>query len=1059
MNALPRRVGMVVIDMFLAVVLLHAQSNRSVGETPGKPWIGERGVVESVSDIMARAHEFDLLVPKQLREPREEPEVPPPNRVPNPNSPEVSQWPPNPVPAPAVQLMNPQTVGVNFLGAQSTESGYIPPDSQGDVGPTQILVCVNGRIKVFDKTGVLGPLNATTDAFFNSVRNGWGTSDPRVRYDRLTQRWFVTIINVDTPNRILIAVSSGPTITGTASFTFYQFQHDLVGTTPNSDTGGFADYNLIGLDVNALYIGQNVFNSAGTAVIGTTAFVVRKTSVLSGGPIVVTAFRQIGSAGGGSGIWTPQGVDNDDPTATEGYYIGTDNTSFGLLIIKRISNPGGTPSISGNLNVTVPSTSSPINVPHPGGTSSNVLDGLDDRLFAASIFKNKVTGTLSLWTAHNIQVNSSGVASSSGGRNGSRWYEITNLTTTPTLVQSGTLFDPAATTPLSYWIPSVAMSGQGHMAIGTSRANRTTSAGVTVAGRLTGDALGTTQSATLAQAGGGDYTSGTLPRRWGDYSLVRVDPNNNQTMWTFQEYVESASNWGVRVTQLRAPAPVTPATATPSTVAQGLPSVDVMISGTSASGTAFFDPGSDFGGPGFANHIAASVSGGVVVTSVTFVNPTTVTLSLNTVSASMGAQNVTVTNPDGQSATGNAILTISGSAPTVAVSAPNGGEDWPVGLSQGITWTSNGISGDVKIELSRNGGGSYEVLFAGTTNDGTEAWTVTSPATANALMRISSVSNPAVVDVSNGPFTISPSFALLMRLHLHDNGGEQDSLEWGTGEGATDGVDPLFGEIELPPVPPIGVLDVRWQIAGTEGTKRDIRDTLGGIRQQVIYTGKLQAGEGGYPFTVRWNRLDLPSGTFILRDGYGGSTFTVDMKQQDSLVISDDGINLFQIVYGLGSGVTGSVQGGWNMVSLPVTVADRRRVAVFPTSISGAFAYTPSGYANKDTLDYGAGYWLKFPATQVISVPGETLATDTIAVAQGWNMIGAISTSVPVGSIVQLPSGIVASQYFGYTGGMYNPATTIDPMKGYWVKVSQNGRLVLTGGAFVVKPNAGGRTK
>jgi hypothetical protein len=92
----------------------------------------------------------------------------------------------------------------------------------------------------------------------------------------------------------------------------------------------------------------------------------------------------------------------------------------------------------------------------------------------------------------------------------------------------------------------------------------------------------------------------------------------------------------------------------------------------------------------------------------------------------------------------------------------------------------------------------------------------------------------------------------------------------------------------------------------------------------------------------------------------------------------------------------------------------------------------------------------------MVSIPGQPLAADTIDVAQGWNMIGSISTSVPVGNIVQIPTGIVASQYFGYTGGMYNPATTIDPMKGYWVKVNQNGRLVLSGGAFSVKPKAAG---
>lgn len=386
--------------------------------------------------------------------------------------------------------------------------------------------------------------------------------------------------------------------------------------------------------------------------------------------------------------------------------------------------------------------------------------------------------------------------------------------------------------------------------------------------------------------------------------------------------------------------------------------------------------------------------------------------------------------------------------PALTMVVPNGGEDWPAGTVQSIRWNSSLLAENVKIELSRNGGGSYSTLFSNVPNDGTEPWTVTGPSTSNARIRVSSISSPALSDVSNAAFTIrTVMFALLTKLEVRDNGGESDSLQWGTGAGATDGIDPLFGEIEQPPVPPVGVFDVRWQIAGTEGTKRDTRDTLGGTHQQAIYTGRLQAGEGGYPFVLWWNRSELPSGSFTLRDGSGGTVFTVDMKQQDSLVIANDGIDLFEIVYDANNGVTSSVQGGWNMVSLPVSVGDRRKAVVFPTSISGAFAYTPTGYAGRDTLEYGTGYWLKFPTSQSVSLTGGTITTDTVFVAQGWNMIGSISTETPVGNIVQVPSGIVVSQYFGFSGGSYVPSPSITPMKSYWVKANQNGRLVLYQGA------------
>ncbi len=205
----------------------------------------------------------------------------------------------------------------------------------GAVGPTQVLVYVNGRIKVFDKTGVLGALNVTTDTFFDTVRNGFGTTDPHVRYDRLSGRWFLTMINVETANsnRVLIAVSSGSTITDTTSFTFFQFQNDLVGVTPNVDTGNFADYDTLGVDANALYVGVNMFlNVADTFSYGTTGFVIRKSDLLVG-TLTVTAFRQMvtcsPTAGTcGTGPLTPQGVDNDDPSAAEGYFIGVDGALF-----------------------------------------------------------------------------------------------------------------------------------------------------------------------------------------------------------------------------------------------------------------------------------------------------------------------------------------------------------------------------------------------------------------------------------------------------------------------------------------------------------------------------------------------------------------------------------------------------------------------------------------------------------------------------------------------------------------------------------------------------------
>ncbi|MBL8008253.1 MAG: hypothetical protein JNJ56_12040 [Ignavibacteria bacterium] len=639
--------------------------------TVGVPMDFGPGITLTVAEIMEREAmlpEARYKTPKERpieRKEFEESKEATENLVQNPDAPPVSQWPPrNPDEKyqEPLQTDAPQTLGTTFVGPVLSTAGYIPPDSQGDVGPTQVMVTSNGRITVYSKAGVVGGLNVGLDAFFSSVDNGTGTSDPHIRYDRLTQRWYVVGINLpgSGANRIMIARSSGPTITNSSSFTFFQFQQDAVGT-PGADAGAFADYPTLGVDKFALYIGANMFqNVSPYAYLGTSVWVVNKTN-LNAGSLTVSGFHQI-SNGSTEGPRTPQGVDNDDPSATEGYFIGVSNFAYSRLTIRRVTNPGTTPVLSGNLNITVPTTTSSQSVPCNGSTAN--LDGLDDRLFAAAIHRNKISNTVTLWTAHNFEVNSSGVASTSGNRLASRWYEVTNLTTTPSLSQSGTIFDPAASNILNYWIPSCAMSGQGHMAIAYSRAGTANKAEIYASGRLRTDALGTTQANLLLQSSSTNYNVESGTQRWGDYSQTVVDPTDDMTFWTFQEYCNANNSWGVRAVQLKAPPPATPSSSSLVNIDAGQTSVNIVITGTSASGSEFYDPGADAGGPGFANHIAASITGGVTVNSITFNSPTQVTLNINTVSATVGAKNITITNPDGQTATGNSLINIQAHNPS-----------------------------------------------------------------------------------------------------------------------------------------------------------------------------------------------------------------------------------------------------------------------------------------------------------------------------------------------------------------------------------------------------------
>lgn len=632
-------------------------------ETAGIPWTGAAGVRESNRDIMEREAR-GRQVGRLLRVKKH-------GHIEFALYVDPSELPAEETVKPGPQLTSAaQSVALNFLGATLADTLAYPPDSMGAVGPSQYIVAVNGRIRSFNKhTGAAdGILNADTDTFFGSVMTPTAvnfTSDPRIRYDRLSQRWFVIMLDVPngtgaTPNRIMIAVSDGPVLTSGGSWTFYQFQHDLV--TPTGDTGKFADYPTLGIDANALYIGVNVFGTRGQGSFdNTTAFVVRKSSLLGGGPLVVTAFRGLVPNGNAGGPYTPQGVDNFDPNATEGYLIGVNSRFYGKLSLRRISDPGGTPAISAVINFDIPLNGGTIKVPHLGNTggTAGYLDGLDYRLMAAHIRNGR------LWTSANIAVDNTGSPSGTDTRMGVRWWELDGITTgqTPAIVQSGTLFESSPGNTASsrhYWMGSIMISGQGHAAVGFSAAGESEYANAGTAGRLAGDAPGTLRPPVLYTASTSAYNprdSNNNPiNRWGDYSYTCVDPDDDMTMWTIQQYTSSPNYYGVRVAKLLAPGPAAPLSCSPGTLTNGVANVIVTLLGASDGDTGFFDPGA-----GFSNRLAAVVGGGgVTVNSITYNNPTNLTLNLSVgAGAAAGARVVTVTNPDGQGAASlGGILTI-----------------------------------------------------------------------------------------------------------------------------------------------------------------------------------------------------------------------------------------------------------------------------------------------------------------------------------------------------------------------------------------------------------------
>ncbi|MFO1424981.1 MAG: DUF11 domain-containing protein [Candidatus Competibacteraceae bacterium] len=674
--------GVFGIALFLVLFAAMAEA-----QTTGEELPGSEGMRETTEQIAERQ-------PSGPTPPHPDHELEYPDRshLPqNPNAPSVSQYPLRPDEEESLKVMplsqGPErtalthTTALSFDGPTLTDTGAFPPDSMGTIGPTQYIAFVNGRIRSYTKAGVAdGVLNANPDTFFASVMTPVGgsvvlnfTSDPQIRYDRFTARWILTIIDVPctsaactttAANRVLVAVSdaaSNGTISAGTVWTFFQFQAD-----PGTN---FCDYPSLGVDVNALYIGCNMFSSAGSFV-GTNGYVVRKSSVLGAGPITVTLFANLVSGAAGAGPFAPRGVDNFDATATEGYFVGPDNATFSTIMFRRVSNPGSaTPTISANISVTVPTTTLSGTqtirlVQHAGNTGGNngLLDSLDDRFYQAMIRNGR------LWAAHNFTVGTTGVASTAAAsRNATRWYEFQNLTTTPTLVQSGTVFDNAATRAAArqYFIPSITVTGQGHAVAGFTMAGTPVGATPAYVSRLSSDTLGTmTGPPTTAATAFGTTTANYNPpsdpggasgRRWGDYSFTVVDPLDDMTVWTIQEYNQASNSYAVRIGKLLAPPPATP-TCSGSPITFSGPTGNVVINATSSNGSGFYDPGPNLPAPARPfNHLSATVTN-ATVNSATYNSPTQVTLNITALAT--GSQNVTITNPDGQSVTANGCINV-----------------------------------------------------------------------------------------------------------------------------------------------------------------------------------------------------------------------------------------------------------------------------------------------------------------------------------------------------------------------------------------------------------------
>jgi M6 family metalloprotease-like protein len=275
----------------------------------------------------------------------------------------------------------------------------------------------------------------------------------------------------------------------------------------------------------------------------------------------------------------------------------------------------------------------------------------------------------------------------------------------------------------------------------------------------------------------------------------------------------------------------------------------------------------------------------------------------------------------------------------------------------------------------------------------------------------------------------------ILSMDVVDDGGEQATLAFGQRFDATDDLDIGLGEAVLPGAPQSGMFDARLEFL--DGESASLSDFRAPGAEWMQWRMLFQAGDGGYPIELSWDRNQLPAGSFLIQDEFTGTLISIDMKLTDSYVVPTSSIKSLKITYSDTSPQTVAINDGWNLVSIPFSLVEARPDKVFPEALSSTFIYN-SGYQSVQALQPGMAYWMKFAQPREYKLFGVVVSPAEIALTSGWNMIGPFDQQIDVASISTEPANIIDSEFYGFDG-TYDAANVLIPGRGYWLKAAQDG--------------------
>jgi hypothetical protein len=528
---------------------IQAQQTRRAGVRPTEQ-LSIPGVSASISELA----ELQRLLP----EPQRLIEQPPVTII---DLPEIELATPRGHVKPTGSILDPvqQLLGLcsvdltsknGFASQGDTPDGtltvYIPPDVAGAVGPDHLMTMLLNQVLIQDRVG--NTLVNMDPSVFWSPLSGSAINFPRVSFDATTSRFIASARSgAGGTMELLLAVSQTDDPTGTWDF-------HAIPADPTNLT--FPDWCPSGYNGTWITISANMFNVAGGAFAGAKAWVADKSTI--GGALTVSVFAAGFTAAvhgnGGNSTMPSRAMDNLDPNM----YLVNDTFSSGgtmLLQFTQISGTGAAPVAGGLLGSPFGGANSLFFVTTNFSTTQRTMPQVGDARFI-SPFSVRVASVAQrngkLWVA-----NSGGLPGPSTNaaptHSGVIWHEANPALTPATpMVQSGAIMGANAGSTALY--PSVAVNCGEDVLIGYAFGDATRNPECAYSVRLGTDPANFMGPITLLKAGESSYWKnfgvGTTAQ-YGLYSSTSVDPNDDTTMWTLQQYAaqrvgvnDNDSRWG-----------------------------------------------------------------------------------------------------------------------------------------------------------------------------------------------------------------------------------------------------------------------------------------------------------------------------------------------------------------------------------------------------------------------------------------------------------------------------------------------------------------------------------